>query len=368
MPPLTSRKCHPIPRPVGVLTLLALLWCACPSHAQSEEYNLSASRTWDRVEAVAPSADELTIAKARRALAEDKPSKAHKVLTVWLDANADAPSPLVPEAYLLRGDALVAMDNEFKSLFDYEAVIKGYPQSDAFRVAVERELEIGLAYANGKKSKWLGMRIGDSTDAAVEILIRVQERMPGSALAERASMALGDYYFERRDMALAREAYDLYLINHPMGAERAKATSRRIYAEVARFKGPRYDAAGLLNARVRIEDFAARYPVQAEQSGLNESMASRIDESLAAQYLDTASWYLKVKDKSSAKFALRRLIREYPQTLAAQHALNIMQQHGWITPPLLLTPASPSDSSAPADKGVEHEGGASDENIAEGSE
>ncbi len=348
---------------------LALLVLSCGAHtlsAQSQEYNLGSERTWEQVEPVAPSQDERTIADARRALADDTPSRAHKLLTTWLDANASAPSPLVPEAYLLRADALLAMDKEFKALFDYEAVIKGYPQSDFFRTAVQRELEIGLAYAGGKPRRWMGMRLGDSEDIAVEILIRVQERMPGSELAEYASIALADYYFDRQDMNLAREAYDLYLINHPSGANRMRATSRRIYAEIARFKGPRYDAAGLLNARVRIEDFAARYPVEAEKTGLNEAMGSRIDESLAAQYLDTASWYVRVGDEASARFALRRLIKEYPQTLAAQEALGIMREHEWIAPPHPTTPPTTPASYTP--EVSLSEGAAAADDVAEGGE
>lgn len=329
---------------------LALALCPIAS-AQSEEYRLDSRRSWDRVETVAPSPDEQTIAEARRALAQDKPGQAYDILDEWLEANSEAPSPLVPEAYLLRGDALLAMGKEFKALYDYEAVIRGYPQSDAFRVALERELEIGLDYANGLQRKVWGMRIGESEDIAVEILIRVQERLPGSALAERASIELADFYFERRDMDLAREAYDLYLVNHPGGPNRMKAMSRRIYAEVARFKGPRYDAAGLLNARVRIEDFAARFPAQAEQTGLNESLTSRIDESLAAQYLDTASWYLKSEDRASAKYTLRRLIREYPHTIAAEEALTLMQQQGWINSDAPAPAESVSASNEPSNEG-----------------
>lgn len=324
-----SRAARLIPLGMGAA---GLLLAPADAPAQSKEFVLDDSREWVEVEPRTETESDERIDRARELLALDKPGEAHALVSRWIEEHDGTSHPRLPEAFLLRADALVAQNNEFKALYDYEAVIRRFPQSEAFRTAVERELEIGLKYIDGYRRKLWGMRIADATEIGVEILIRVQERMPNSALAERAAIELADHYYERREMELARDAYDLYVMNFPNGPNRMKAEMRRIYAEVARFKGPRYDASGLLNARVKIENFAARYPAEAANRGLNSAMIARIDESMAAQLLETAKWYLDLNDGASARYTLERLVRAYPETFAAQNALAIMDRRGWSSP------------------------------------
>ncbi|MEM9083766.1 MAG: hypothetical protein AAGB34_09230, partial [Planctomycetota bacterium] len=55
----------------------------------------------------------------------------------------------------------------------------------------------------------------------------------------------------------------------------------------------------------------------------------RIDESQAAQLLETAEWHLIRKDLPSTKYMLWRLVQEYPQTISASAAREIMSGQGW---------------------------------------
>lgn len=311
--------------------------------AQSGGYALSADRSWEAQPGPERGSDEWTIGEARRLLAEDRAHEARKLLDAWLDQHERSGSPLLPQAYMVRGDARNALDDEFGALYDYEAIIKGYKQSEEFPAAVGRELEIGLRYADGLKLKFIGIRMIDSAEVAVELLVRVQERLPRSQAAEKAAIELADFYYRQRDMKLAHEAYDLYLLNFPNGPSRVKAQQRRIQTDVARFKGPRYNAAGLINAKVQIKDFAQRFPVEAEQSGMNEALVARLDESMAAQILDTAEWYLATGDDPSARLALRRLIRDHPRTLSAERGEATLRSRGWWQEP---APAPPEPMNA----------------------
>ena len=145
--------------------------------------------------------------------------------------------PLLPEAYLLRGDSLKARRSYYKALFEYEFVAVSFTGSEAFVRALEREFEIAQLFAAGTKRKLWGMRIVDASNEAEELLIRIQERLPGSRLAEDAGMALGDFYFSRRKMDLAAEMYSLFIQNFPRSRRIAKARKRLIYAYLASFKG-----------------------------------------------------------------------------------------------------------------------------------
>lgn len=303
--------------------------------AQSQEYTLEPGKdqggeSWVQTEQAPTTGDAGIMAKARKDLAAKDPSAAIRAMNAWIDEHDGTDNKYLPEAYLIRADSYLAQTYEYKSLYDYEHLIKTYPASPQFLVAVQREFDIGTRYLNGLRKRVLGIRLANGSDIGVELLIRVQERVPGSQLAERAAIELADYYYDKREMKLARDAYELYLLNYPNGPNRMHAEKRLIYADVARFKGPRYDAAGLLDARVRIRNFAARYPIEAERSGVNEGLIARIDESMAAQLLDAARWYMTQKDHAAVRYTLRRLVQRYPRTIAAAQAMQILEKRGWL--------------------------------------
>lgn len=312
---------------IPIFGLLAALATSAAS-AQSTTYTLDEAG-WAQVELDSPDEETRRIGEARRALAEGRPGAAKAILDDFIRQHETRQHALLPQAYRLRGDARVAMRNEFRALFDYEALIRSFPASEEMVVAVEREYEIARAYAAGKRKKFWGMRIEPAGDVAVEIFIRTQERLPGSAIAEQASIALADFYFERRDWELATEAYDLYLLNYPQGPNSMKAQKRRIYAEIAGYGGPARDSRPLIEARERIRRFERLYPAEAQATGLNEALVERVDETLAQQMLATARWYMRVKDFPSARLTLRRLIAKYPTSDAARDGMDLMDARGW---------------------------------------
>lgn len=303
--------------------------------AQGPAFKLERDGRWQLEREPEPGSDEAVVAEARRQLAEGRPGAAHARIDAWIQANdpdGRGASPWLAEAYLLRGDALVAQDREFKALFDYEVVASRFPDSTAFVRAIEREVEIAVMYSHGLRRRVWGFRIGAADETAVELLIRAQERLPGSVVAERAAIELADHYFRQREMKLAGEAYDLYLQNYPSGASRVKAMQRRIFTNIARFKGPAYDGAALIDAQQQIRRFSAELPGEAERLGINDALLSRVDESLAQQRLLTARWRLEQGDLASARYLLRRVVREHPGSTAASEAIQIMQRREWLLP------------------------------------
>ncbi len=336
-------------RPAAFLVLLAVSagWTlpasAAPGEpagdaAQPTEYRPDESGRFVPTAVPAPGSPEETIANARRALAEDRPDDAYEIINPWIEANQRSGSPLLPQAYLIRADATSLGGSEFEALYDYEAVIKQFAGTPEYVTSIERELEIAVRYVNGLDRKFLGMRILDASDVGVELLIRVQERLPGSRLAERAGIELADYYYRDRQMGLAGEAYQLFLENFPQSPYRLHAMQRRIYASVARFKGPRYDTLPLLDAQVNIRRFRSLYPTEAQQAGIDDALLTRIDESGGQHMLEVARYYETRDDPVAARYQLRRLLAQHPQTAAAAEAIRLMQARGWMTSAPAVTP------------------------------
>jgi len=316
--------------------------------AQSSEYTLDDSGDWVQDHVPEPGSDEAVMADATALLAADQPSAAYRVIDRWISDHDHTNNKWLARAYLLHGDALLAMGDELEAMTDYERqIIQKRPQSDEFVTAIERELGIAERYAHGLRRKFLGLRIVKSGDIAEETFIRVQERLPGSALAERAAIDLSDYYYDAGNLTMAATAYDLYVANFPSGPNIERAMERRIRTNVALYKGPQYDGSSLIDAREQTRAFERLFPAQAEKTALDERLVRRLDDALADQMLAGAQWYLKRRDQPSARFMLKRLLQRHPNSPAAADALNLIVEYGWAMP-TLQTPDSP-ESVEPTD-------------------
>jgi len=355
---MTSRHTHGLRCLALGLATLTVLIASGSALGQKTEYTLSEDGEWQETRSPEPGTDEATIAEARRLLAEESPAAAKSVLDEWIEQNETTSNRFLPEAYRLRGDARLAMDREFNAMYDYEAVVREFPGSEEFLVALERELDIALRYINGLRIRIAGFRLENAEDLGVEFLIRVQERAPGSALAERAAIELADYYYRKREMDLAGQSYDLYIENFPQGPNLERAMKRRIFANIAVFKGPKYDASSLIDAREQIQAFSNVFPAEAEQTGIDDALLARIDESAAAQMLETAEWYLRRNEPAAARLVLKRLVRRHPRSLAASRSIQMMRDRGWLE---ALPDAAPSTEAVSEGSAEDQEGEAADE-------
>ena len=89
----------------------------------------------------------------------------------------------------------------------------------------------------------------------------------------------------------------------------------------------------------------------AEQAGLNDALVARLDESAAAELLESARWYLKRGDAVSARYVLSRLVEKFPSTAAGALGLQVMTQRGWIEESKMSpAPPEPPEKAAPQPK------------------
>lgn len=302
-----------------VLVAALLLGAALPASFAQERYRLGEKEDWQKQTNFAPDSPEGKLQAIRRLIAEEKPKEAKKAADHWIKEYPN--HPLLVQAYLLRGDARVAGTNEYKALGDYEYVIRQFPGTDEYNTALDREYELARIYSAGRHRKFLGMRILSASGEAEELFIRVQERAPGSELGEKASMALGDHYFNRGEMVRASEAYDLFLQNYPRSQYRERIMLRLIQSNLARFKGPQFDGTGLIDAGSRIRQYQKEFPASAERIG-GEALLVRIDESLALKTLGTAHWYRVRHEPVATVTMLQRVVHDHPQTAAARAAME----------------------------------------------
>lgn len=307
--------------------MLAFALPSSLSVAAQPKHELDDSGSFVQLAEPDPATPEGQLQLIRRTLVSGDARKAEKEAEKWIEANPG--SDLLVEAYLLKADAIAAQGDYYRSLEDYELVIVLYPGTEQYRTAVEREYDIAKLYVGGlkRKGRWIGLRVFAADDTGVELLIRVQERLPGSALGERASIDIGDYYFDKGDMEMAAEAYDLFLLNYPNSRQREWAMLRLIQASLARYKGPEFDPSGLTDAAQRLSEYQRDYPAAAEKIGADALMV-RINESLAKKKLVTAQWYEERGLQRGAITMYRNVVTDYPGSAAAQTALKELKDRG----------------------------------------
>ncbi|MCH2148116.1 MAG: outer membrane protein assembly factor BamD [Phycisphaerales bacterium] len=299
---------------------LLLLLCASQVTAQ-ESYELNDQDTWQLTEQPEPDTAAGRLAQIRKILAQNRPRRSLNLIERWIERNPR--SPLLAEATMIKGDSLVALNDEYEALYDYEYIIRRWPESSAFMQACEREFQIAVEYAHGKRRKAFGLRIASGEDEAEELFIRIQERMDGSQLAEMAGIELADLYFRQRRMDLAADMYAIFIKNNPRSSYLGKARRRLIYSNLATFKGAEFDVVGLLEAKAELEQLIATDPTQAEQIGAH-ALLLLIQDRQATKMLVTAEWYLDVADPIAAELAIRRLVERFPETGACVRALELI--------------------------------------------
>ena len=268
----------------------------------------------------APGSPAARLQEIQLVLARGEYERAKELASEWIERYPT--DPLLPQAILAKGDAIWKAGNEYEALFEYEEVARRFPGSPVFVTALEREYAIGVEYAHGLKRLFLGViRTIDASDDAQELLIRVQERLPGSELAELAGMELADFYFNTGQMDLAATSYDLFILNYPRSPRIDRARIRLIASYVANFKGPDYSATGLVAARQVLDRLIIDQANLARREGARALLA-RIRESEASKLLQQIEWYRVRGDRVSAERYLRALVVQYPDTTAMLDGLR----------------------------------------------
>lgn len=137
-----------------------------------------------------------------------------------------AVAALAPVAAKLgAADDLIAEGEVHRALFPLEEVIREHPGSPAFVLAVQRELEIGVAALQGPAE----VEGGVGHDHGVEIMIRAVERLPKSATAARAMSELGGHFERRGDRETAILIYER-MLEYELGEDASAEARRRLEA------------------------------------------------------------------------------------------------------------------------------------------
>jgi outer membrane assembly lipoprotein YfiO len=170
-----------------------------------------------------------------------------------------------------------------------------------------------------------------SEEEAVEMMYRLQQRSPGSPLAEKALLRTADYYYSDRQYDLAVDAYQAYIKNYPRSPHIPRVKLRQAYANLAQFHGVRFDTTPITDAKTLLEEIVKSYPELAEQENI-PALLKRIDETFAQKLAVTADFYRRTHEPAAAVYTYEYLEQTYPGTPEAIDAERSVAKIGVKSP------------------------------------
>ena len=299
-----------LPLPLAVLLLTAPSTAAPTTH----EFHPDTGR-WHEVQAptTRPTSDQ-TLDRVEQLIQKNQNTAARKLALTWLKSHKD--SPLRDRAIFLLAQAYFQYGDRVRAFYHLDELMDNYPDSPLFYHALEKQYQIADAYLRGYKIRFLMVPLFGAENEAVEMLFRIQQRSPGSPLAEKALRRTADYYFADRQYDLAFDAYASYNRSYPRSPDIPIVKLRQAFSALAQFRGSPFDASTLLDARALLGDIAQRHPDLADQENLAE-VVRRIDATFSGKLYDTADFYRRTNKPRAAVYLYRYLIKTYPQSRQA---------------------------------------------------
>lgn len=270
-----------------------------------------------------PLTPEERLDQAQTLIDKDKPAKAAGLLKEWIKENPE--SPALEQAYNMQAQAEFNRGHYYQSFEAYEKLIDKFNTSKHFATAVRQEVEIAKLFLAGKKRLVWGFIPAGAKTEGVEILDKVAEHWPGSELGAEALMIQGDYWYGRGRFMEAQQSYQLVANFYIKSSHFERALLRNAEATHAQYRGTKYDSRCLGEARVRYEQYRARFPERARQLGIDQRI-EMIDYQLGEKTDQIARFYRRTHKDSAAEYYWKDVQRHWPASPWSQIAQENLQK------------------------------------------
>jgi outer membrane assembly lipoprotein YfiO len=291
-----------------------------------------------------PEVPDPVLDHVQQLLARHDHHAARKLLVQWIKTH-DRNAPNRDRAVFLFADVYYQADDRIKSFFYCDELMDEYPESSLFQAALQKQFDIAQAYLDGYKDTFLGMHIVDEGAEAVQMMWRIQQRAPGSPLAEQAMLSTADYYFNDREYDLAEDCYNAFVQSYPNSPDVPRVQLRAAYSSLAQFRGTKFDASSIIDGRAQLLEIQRKYPQLAADENV-QAVLDQIDSAFCRKLLDEGKFYERTHAPRGAVYEYRFLTQTYPDSPEAAEARRRLAH---MPPAALDDPAPPlAGSYAPA--------------------
>lgn len=262
------------------------------------------------VRAVDPQADTL-LAQAREYAKQGKTGK--QISTLKKVAQQHQVAPNADQARFELGQAYEAKKDYREAFKQYSRLIDRYPQSRLYSDALNRQLAMAMAGAQGKLTVPVMFGAWHSnmeSSKVIEWLRYIIDKAPYNDMSATASSILGKFLVDLRRYEEARMEYARLVERYPDSpyAPEAQLMVAQLWAS-DRTRGEN-SLVNLTNAREAYEEFSLRFP---NHKDAHKALAqvSNMKRLLVQQQLDVGKYYLnRSHEYQSAIFCFQDVIRQ----------------------------------------------------------
>jgi len=299
------------------------------------------------------------LALVRKYLDKERPKSALKATKKFLARYPN--DSRREEIMMLSGQAEMDRGRYVKAYERFNEQMDQYRNGAFYDRAVQRQYEIADAFLKGRKRRAMWMFRVSAVDKGIDILNGIADRVPGTVVAEKALLRVGDYHYDAKRVVEAVEAYDHYIKTFPQSPRQRMgyAMLRAARARYAQYRGEAFDDTPLIDAQQRFSIYAGRYPEQANKANV-PMVLSQIRNSLVRRYFASAKFYQRVGRKTAAIFYYRKVVAQSAESHWARRAEDALTALGAKPDPRGKSPAKPQPRTRPRGDAVKKSAGRTD--------
>ena len=275
---------------------------------------------WVNLKRLPKETPQLQIEYARGLMLEGNHQKAWRETRKFIQFYED--SEFRDDNQYLRGEIKMAQGNLMDAAKEFQSLIANYPDTDHYDAAIGKQYEIGDRYfERGQKKvdqRWALWK-KRPLKRAVEVYSMVIENQPFTANAAKAQYQVGLCRYTTENYLEAAFDYRRVIEDYP-GSDWVDEASYGLAMCYYDMSLPAdYDQTPSQLTIDAIDSFGNRYPDDERLAGLREKQ-TEMRERIAQQQLLTAKFYEKRRKFGSAKIYYEVLVKNYPDSQAAQVA------------------------------------------------
>jgi outer membrane protein assembly factor BamD len=233
---------------------------------------------------------------------------------------------LAPGSAFRAAELLEQTGSALASAEAYRYVVEKYTTSPHFDEAIEAQFRIGEMFLSGKKkTKLLGISIGNSLDRAVEIFAAVIRTAPYGKYTARAQFDIGRAREKEGANDAAVQAYQAVIEKFPNSPVAPDAQYQLGYLYFTAARNGIKDLSAASKARTAFQDFLYRYP-NSEKAAQAKANLAMLEHKQTSSSLDIAKYYDKQKYYRAAVIYYNEVIRQQPGSTESERAKERLDQ------------------------------------------
>ncbi len=221
-------------------------------------------------------------------------------------------APNAPQARYMLAEVYEQLNDPREAFKQYSKVVENYQSSSLYEAALNRQLAMATAAANGTlQARVFGLwHVPMESSVVVEWLETVIRNAPYNEMSATATSVLADYQMKQEQYDAACNTYRRLVENYPDSryAPGAQMMVAKLWA-ASRTRGDQ-NLVNLANAQEAYEEFTLRFPNHPDARKAYEE-AKNVRRLLVQQELEVGRYYLeRAREYPSAIFCFESVIRQ----------------------------------------------------------